>query len=150
MMKKIVTWVVVANGQYARILANEGAGKGLELVPGGELEGDDRQGRDIDADRPGRTFDSAGQGRHAKEPSSDPRQVLEEEFLRRVLEHVASAANRNAFDRLVLVAEPKALGFMRKHLTTPLKQKLLADMPKDLTKIATRDLAGPLGPVLRV
>ena len=149
-MKRIVTWVVIADGQRARILANEGPGKGLQLVPGGELEGDDRQGRDIQADRPGRTFDSAGQGRHAKEPHTDPRQVVEEAFLRRVLDHVAAAANRNAFERLVLVAEPRALGFLRKHLTTPLKQKLAADLPKDLTKVALADLGGHLEPVLRV
>jgi len=149
-MKKIVTWIVVADGQHARILVNEGPGKGLELVPGGELEGDDRQGRDIDADRPGRTFDSGGQGRHAKEPPTDPRQVVEEAFLRRILDHVGKAASRTAFERLVLVADPSSLGFMRKHLSTPLKHKLHGDLAKDLTKVPMHELGDHLGDVLPV
>lgn len=149
-MARTVTWIVVADGQRARILSNAGPGQGLEEVPGGEFEGDDRQGREIMADRPGRTFDSGGQGRHSKEPHTDPRQVVEEGFLRRVLDHLATAANRNAFDRLVLVAEPRALGFLRKHLATPLQQRLHADLDKDLTKIPTQDLPGHLDSLLRL
>ncbi|MEZ5668261.1 MAG: host attachment protein [Alphaproteobacteria bacterium] len=147
-MKKIVTWVVIADGQHARIVANDGPGKGLYQVPGGAMEGDARRGRDIVADRPGRSFDSAGQHRHGMEPSSDPRQLVEDAFLHGLLDRLSAAEAEGAFDRLVLVAEPKALGTLRKHMPQALSGRLSGDLAKDLTKTPLDQLGSHLDSIL--
>lgn len=134
-MKKIVTWVVIADGGHARVLANEGPGKGLHPVSGAHWDGDDRPTRDIMSDKQGRTFDSAGHGRHAMEPSSDPRQQVENAFLNEVVEYLAAGAAKGKFDRLVLVAEPHALGTLRKQLPETLQKRMHGDLDRDLTKV---------------
>jgi protein required for attachment to host cells len=83
-MRKTITWVVVADGARARLLVNEGPGKGLDELPDGEMAAEHAPSRDIQADRPGRTFDSAGEGRHAKEPPTDPHRDAKRRFAREV------------------------------------------------------------------
>ncbi len=67
-MKSTVTWILIADESRARLLANHGPRRGVEPVSEDLLEGRILPGREIMSDRPGRTFDSVGAGRHAKEP----------------------------------------------------------------------------------
>ena len=90
-MRKIVTWVVVADSGRAHILANDGPGRGLRPVPGETWDGTVPAGRELMADRPGRSLDSAGTGRHAMEPTSDPRKLEKEAFLAEVAAHLGTA-----------------------------------------------------------
>ena len=62
-MKKSVTWVVVADHQNARVFRNDGPNLGLVPVDGWSMEKPLKAGRDIMADRPGRSFDSHGVGK---------------------------------------------------------------------------------------
>ncbi len=149
-MKKIVTWIVIADGSRARIVANDGPGKGVRPVPGAEWEGDQRATREIMADREGRGFDGFSQTRHGMAPQSDPRQLVENAFLNRVVDYLVENDGKGRFDRLVLAAEPKALGTLRKALPATLQRKLHADLPKDLTKIRVDQLADHLGAILPV
>ncbi|MGF1627807.1 MAG: host attachment protein [Alphaproteobacteria bacterium] len=149
-MKKIVTWVVIADGGHARIVANDGPGKGLHDVPGAQWEGDQRQTGEIMADRQGRSFESVGEMRHGMEPQSDPRQLVEDAFLNGIVGYLAEHEQKGRYDRLVIAAEPRALGTLRRSLTPALQRRLHADLPKDLTKVRTDQLAGHLGAVMPV
>ena len=71
-MKSVKTWILIANGSRARIVINEGVGRGVTAVAGKFFNRESQKGGDIMADRPGRTFNSEGTGRHAMEYSSDP------------------------------------------------------------------------------
>ncbi len=56
-MKPIVTWIVVADGDQAKIFAHDGPGKGLQALPDLNLfEQDALQAREIMADKPGRSM----------------------------------------------------------------------------------------------
>ena len=147
-MKRIVTWVLVADGARARVLLNEGPGRGIERKIVREFAQETPAGRDIMADRAGRAFDSAGQGRHAMEPSTDPREVEQTKFLREVVDYVEKANNDHVFDRLVLVAPPSALGTLRANLSKPLAEKVTAELNKDLTQVPVHDMAKHLGAVM--
>ena len=70
MVRKTVTWIVIADGEKARIVANDGVGKGLSAVPGHALATTLHADREIYADRPGRVQESVGAARHAKPPAS--------------------------------------------------------------------------------
>ncbi len=149
-MKGTVTWVVVADGARARLFANNGPGKGLTAVPNGTFSGPNAAARDIGSDRPGRTFDSAGDGRHAKEPRSDPQRTEKRDFVHTVAQHLRHAHNRQAYDRLVLVAPPQALGDLRASLDNGVRAKISAELNKDLTHLKDHELAEPIGKVLAV
>jgi protein required for attachment to host cells len=149
-MKKIVTWIVIADGSHARVVANDGPGKGVHPVPGAQWEGDSRRTGEIMADREGRGHESVGSMRHGVEPHSDPRQLVEDAFLHRVVDYLAESETKGLYDRLVLAAEPRALGTLRRALTPSLQKRLHADLAKDLTKVRVDQLAGHLGSVLPV
>ncbi len=150
MVNKIVTWIVVADGARARVFVNDGIGKGLSERPDLALATDSRRNRDIQADRPGRTFDSAGEGRHAMEPRTDPHQHDEREFIRDVVDRLNGFAQRGAFERLVLVAAPRALGDMRQLMPKPLSARVVGTVAKDLTKAEPADIETHLEDIMAV
>lgn len=149
-MKKTVTWVVVADGARARLFVNHGPGKGLNALPNADFSGPNIPARDIGADRPGRTFDRSGDGRHAKEPRSDPQRVEKRDFLHFIAQHLRDAHNRQEYDRLVLVAPPQALGDLRACLDNGVRTKISGELNKDLTHLKDHELAKPIGRVLAV
>lgn len=148
-MRKTVTWIIIADGTRARILKNDGPGKGIDLVVD-DIAGENRPGRDIMADRPGRSFDRGGQGRHATEQRTDPRRIDKEAFARTVADMVADGCEKKAFDRLVLVAAPKVLGDLRALLPKQARNMVSGEVAKDLTNTPVHDLPDHLGKVLAV
>ena len=149
-MKPVITWVVVADGARAKVYLNDGPGKGLSEVPGAELAGAHAATRDINADRPGRTFDSTGAGRHAKEPPSDPHREAKRKFARQVADLLQDGLNRAVYDRVVLVAPPQALGDLRRQLCKGVKAKVSGELGKDLTHLPGHELPEHLATLLAV
>jgi protein required for attachment to host cells len=147
-MKPVRTWILIADGARARIVLNEGPGKGVVAVDGGLFEQDARATREIMSDRPGRTFDSAGAGRHAMELPTDPAREEKRHFAERLAEHLDGAVARNAFDRLIVVAAPSALGDLRAAVSDRVRGRILAELDKDLTKVPNDKLASHLGDVI--
>jgi len=147
-LKKTVTWIVVADHQRARVLMNGGPGRGLEPVAGMDFETHLKAGRDIAADRPGRSFESSGVSRHAVGPRTDPHRLEAERFVRRVAEALAAASKKGDYDRLVLIAPPRALGELRKLLPAAVKGKVIGEVDDDLTKAPTEALDRYVGKFL--
>lgn len=148
-MKAPRIMVVVADGASARLFRREAVNAPLMQVANGELSRDVKRSGEIDADRPGRTFDSAGQGRHAMEPHSDPARHAEEEFMREVVERMSSAARMDHFDRLIVVAPPRALGELRKLMNKQLQALVVREIAKDLTKLTPVELASHIDAALQ-
>lgn len=149
-MKKTVTWIIVADGGHARILANDGPGKGLHQIKGAHWDGDRQPSREIMADKPGSAFDSAGQGRHGVAPSADPREQVETAFLHQLVGYLSAHEASDAFDRLVLVAEPHALGILRKQLPGSLQQRIYGELDRDLTKVPVDKIGDHLRSIMMV
>lgn len=147
-MKKIVTWVLIADGHRARVLQNDGPGKGFFLPLKHECIGVNTPTRDMVSDRQGRSFDSKGQGRHAMEPQTDPHRYEKLRFAKQVSEELDSYQKKSAFDRLVIVAAPQTLGDLRNELSAALKAVILAEVPKDLTKTPLQEISVHLADVL--
>jgi protein required for attachment to host cells len=100
--------------------------------------------REINADRPGRAFDSRGAGRHAMEPPTDPHRKVKADFARDVagvLEHELSV---HRYEELVLVAAPQTLGDLRNSLPATVRKKVVAEIDKDLTQVPDHEIGGRL------
>ena len=150
-MKKTVTYILVADGARARLYANHGVGKGLQPVSGATHRADlHHHDRDILADRPGRTFNSVGQGRSAMEPQTEWHRFEKHKFAREMAKVLDAAAANKAFDRLILVAPPATLGDLRTELADATRKMVTAELPKDLTRHAEQELPQHLGTVLAV
>ena len=149
-MKPIRTWILLADGTRARVVCNAGPGKGVHSIQGMEFHGDNVRSGDIMADRPGRTFDSAGAHRHAMEPHSDPQREAKRSFAMDMIAEMHKQVQKNSFDRLILVAAPATLGDIRKILPKPLLAVLYAEIPKNLVQIPDNELGQHLSKVLPV
>ncbi|WP_224703025.1 host attachment protein [Devosia aquimaris] len=147
-MKKTITWILIADGAQARVLENTGPGKGLAQVKGLDWSIEPLQAQDIVTDRPGRSFSSAGPGRSAMEPKTDPVEHRETEFVKSVAATLDAKLQEGAFDRLVVVAAPIALGDLRKAMTPNVQKAVMAEINKDLTNLPTAQLPQHLEGVL--
>jgi protein required for attachment to host cells len=150
MPKPIVTWVLIADGFRARLFSNSGVGKGLEPALDQEFIGINIESSDIASDRPGRSFDSAGEGRHAMEPSTDPKRHAKQAFAHDIAGILEAARKNNSFDRLIVVAPPRALGDLRSEFSVELQRMVTAEMNKDLTQVSIHELPDHLGKVMAV
>ena len=141
-----VTWLVVADGGQARIFVSHGKKDGLTKLDDSvaDLEAGLPRGM---ADTRGRTFDSGGQGRHRLE-GADPRAHAKTRFLADLADRLNKGALADRYDRLVLIAPPKALGELRGHLHKQAQNRLAVEQPSDLVHLNERDLAGQLRDLL--
>lgn len=140
MIKPVITWIVVADGARARAFENRGPGKGLAPIDGFAFEQEHLRDQDIEADRPGRSFSSVGQGRSAIEPTTDPAAYREMGFAKRLARQLRQRFDQGGFDRLIIAADPTALGNLRSELDPELNKAIVAEVPRDLTKVPLADL----------
>ena len=149
-MKKTVTWVLIADGARATVLANDGPGRGLRPAPPGEIETELHPNREIVSDRPGRVYESATSARHAVTPRIDWHRVEKVEFAQRLAQILDQAAREGLFHRLVLVAPPRTLGDLRAALDEKTLKLVTAEIGKDLTNTPPAELPAHLGEALRL
>lgn len=133
-MKPIVTWVLVADGNQAKVFEHGGPGKGLISVEGLQFEQEPLKAQEINSDRPGRHA-GGGLGSRSGMEQSDPVQVREERFIKAVADQLEVMRQGGRFDRLIIAAAPAALGDIRPALSERVKQAIIAELPKDLTKV---------------
>ena len=149
-MKPITTWILIADGARARIVVNNGPGKGVRQLEGADFRTDHPPSGEMLTDRPGRTFDSAGSGRHAMEAHGDPHRAAKQSFAAMLAEFLDDQLHDKRFDRLVVVAPAQPLGDLRAAFSEQVRTLTTAELVKDLTHVTTGDLPEHLSEVLAV
>lgn len=148
-MKPVRTLVVLASEAEARLLVSDGPGRGLTELSGLRAEDfPDTQQEFTDA--PGRQSAAPGMGRHAYTSRETVEEARRATFAPLIIDAIAEAWRRGGYDRILLAASPKLLGELRKHMPADLSAALLADLPKDLVKVAARDLPAHFSDVARL
>ncbi len=141
-MKPTITWIVIADGDQAKVFEHEGPGKGLRPIKELQFEQERLKASEIMADKPGRAGAGTAPGsKAAMEYRSDPVHVRERRFVEKLAEVLNEKHEAGKFDRLVIAAAPTALGDIRPALSTQVRDKILAEMPKDLTNVPMPKLA---------
>ena len=109
-------WVVVADQSKARIFTvadPHGALLDVDALVHPEARVREQA---LTSDRPGRSFDSKGQGRHAMSSSVEPGEQETLQFAKLIADQVQAAYAEGSCNRLLLVAGPPMLGLLREHL----------------------------------
>lgn len=148
MMPPPTTWVLVADATRARLFAVDHDGRHLVRPPAWTGAAEAPPSRDLGSDRPGRTFESTGSLRHAKEPPTDPHRFAKTRFAREIAATLDDMRARDAFDRLVVVAPPQMLGDLRAAMGPPLAARVAVELDKDLAMLAPHALDAHLADVL--
>ena len=126
------TIVLVVDGSKRLLLKNIGDDVYPKLEVIAHQEINNPPNRDQLSDAPGLSFQSMGTGRNAYE-KSDPHQEKEDLFAIEAASVLAKAASEND-DKIIVVAPPRTLSVLRHHYDRATKNRLLAEIDKDLTK----------------
>jgi protein required for attachment to host cells len=143
------TWILVAHRGGARLFENAGPGTGMKLLediphPEGRLKSGE-----INADRPGRAFDTFSR-RHGMSQEHEAADQVSLMFAKHLCDKLEKARAENRFGKLVLVAEPRLLGELRAALNKPTAALVSATLDKDLIAIDNSDLPKHLAGVVQL
>ena len=133
-------WIVVADSARARIFSVDGATAPLApidhlLHPESRLHD-----RDLRSDRPGRSFDSEGEGRHSTGTPVSPKQQESLRFAKTVADHLEQGRLDGSYDHLNIVADPRFLGALRDAVSTEVEKLVSLELNKDLSKVADEEI----------
>jgi protein required for attachment to host cells len=124
--------ILVGDGQKALFLRNKGTPQRVDLVVEWILEQDNPATREQGTDRPGRSIASPGAARSAME-EVDWHHLVQERFANEIAEALYRHAHANRFDSLVIIAPAKILGNLRKAFHAEVVERIVAEIPKELT-----------------
>lgn len=126
-------WVVVADGEKALVLESVGAPKRpeLRLI---EREEADLEMPGAATEAPGRVYESFGGPRVSALEQPDYGRLAADRFAAELVTMLAAAARKGRFEQLVLAAPPQVLGALRDAMTADLRARVVAELPKTLTK----------------
>ena len=128
------TWIIVADSSRARIFSMEDVRSPLQEITDMLHPASRLREQDIGTDRQGRTFDSRGQGRHAKEGDVSIKKQEAINFSREIANYLDSGCNKNLFEKLIIIAPPEFLGLLRKDIGNTTKNRVSREIGKDLTQ----------------
>ena len=135
-MKPTKTWILIANEQNARIVENDGPGKGL-FQPAGHAR---KAAADTPyTDRPGRSFQSEGKSRSKIENHQNSK-VSPNGFAGELIEELRQNHDNGHYDRLIICATPKMLAQITVLLPDSLNTLVTGEIAKDLTHVPTDKL----------
>jgi protein required for attachment to host cells len=125
---QLETLILAADGGGARGFAERRRHGPLQELPRWSIEADaiERRGRG----RPGGSAAQPGGGRSSIHAASSA-DAAEARFLKQLAADVEHAAVTGEFERLVLMAPPKALGLLRRELGPQASRRLEASDPHD-------------------
>lgn len=132
-------WVVVADGERALFLKNEGDAKFPELKVQREMHKENPPTHEQGTDRPGRFNDGPSTHRSAVD-DTDWHRIAKERFADEIAERLYKLAHRGEFKKLVLIAPPLVLGEMRRKMHKEVSDKVAAELPKTLTNHTVHDI----------
>ena len=125
-------WVLIADGEKALFLRNEGDAKYPNLQVVRTVSEENPPTRKQGTDRPGRLNDASGEHRSAVE-DTDWHRIAKERFADEIAERLYRMAHRGDFDKIVLVAPPLVLGEMRRKLHKEVEERIVGEVSKTLT-----------------
>lgn len=125
-------WVLVADGEKALFLQNDGDTKYPNLTVVREMEEENPPTREQGSDRPGRFSDGPNVHRSAV-ADTDWHRIAKDRFADEIAKRLYKFAHRGDFKKIVLVAPPVVLGEMRKQFHKEVSDRIIAEVPKTLT-----------------
>ncbi|PHP68873.1 Host attachment protein [Zhengella mangrovi] len=124
--------VVVADGEKALFLFNDGDEEFPFLKLEREIQQDNPSTREQGTNRPGRLSDAGTHHRSAVE-DTDWHRLGKERFAKEIADRLYRMAHRGDIRQLAVIAAPMVLGEMRKEYHKEVRDKLIAEIDKDLT-----------------
>lgn len=131
--------ILVADGRKLLLLRNHGDDVYLDLRTEAHDERADAKNSDLRADAPGLGQQRFGYGRPAMD-EADRHQLAEDQWARDAADMLNRRALANDYDALAIVAPPRTLGELRKHLHKETEKRIIAIFNKAMTDRPLADI----------
>ena len=127
------TWILVADSSRAKVFEARGASRDVHEIeefihPEGRAHN-----RDLKTDGPGRYY---GKGEHTQGHTAttkvEPQEHEAELFAKKLTDHLDKARTTQRFESLHLIAPPKFLGLIRRHMGKETQNMVEATLAKDV------------------
>ncbi len=128
-------WVIAAESGRARILETHAPLGPLREIESLVHPAARNQERELISDKPGRSFDSRGEGRHAMEAKTDAKHQEAITFARQIADRLEQGRIAGEYDELVLVAAPAFLGLLRQNLTDATADLVSKSIDKNVVRL---------------
>ncbi len=135
--------VLVADGRKMLFLRNQGEGDHIELVTQTHHQRADRKDHELKSDGPGLTAQRGSYG-HPAVDETDFHQLDEDRYAADAADQLRLRALAGDFEALVIIAPPKTLGELRKHLHKEVERRVVMELPKEMTDRPLPDIAAML------
>ena len=133
-----VTWILVANASLAKLYANLGPNKGLQLVKELIHPESRQKNSELVSDRSGAM--NAGGGGGSMQPHTLPKQHEAKVFAQEIAQELYQGRTGNAFKRAIIVAPPAFMGMLNSVIDGPTAQLVSERFEKDYTKCTEPEL----------
>ena len=134
------TWILVADASSARNFTSDTHFKELYETQTLDHANSRLHDQDLTTDLPGRSFNSTGSMRHAMEQNTDPKKHEAMAFARELADHFEHLRTENAIDKIVIIASPNMLGYLRNELSKDTSKLVSNEIDKDLTQHSLEDI----------
>ncbi len=134
-----VTWIMVANASQAKLYANHGPKKGLQLVKELEHPESREKAANLVSDRVG---NFQGSGSYAQ--PTPPKEHEAERFAQEISRELEEGRVNNAYERLILISSAHFMGLLNNRLTGHVRNKVTQSIEKDYTRLPIKELSGHL------
>ena len=133
--------IIVADSARARLFDADPKTRTIAEI--GALVHPESREKDLDltTDKGGRTFDSAGEGRHAMSPHTSAHKLEADVFARELADHLHAARLAGEFKRVDVAAPPAFLGLLRKHLDDDVRDCIDKTLDKNLVHETPAEIA---------
>jgi protein required for attachment to host cells len=125
--------VFVGDGRKALLLRNDGDEKFPNLKTEQVFAEENPPTHEQGADKPGSTFARANTTRRSSVAQTDWHQIEEHRFVERVAAALEKIVRSRAVPALVIAAPPRTLADLRRAFHADVKQRIVAEVGKDLT-----------------
>jgi len=137
-------FVFVGDGHKALFLRNDGDGLYLNLKVEQVFTDDNPPTHEQGTDRPGRAFKSAATSRRSALEATDWHALEQHLFVRKVGEAMERLVRERNVKTLVIVAPPRTLADLRQELAADIRDRVVAEINKDLTRHPMDDIEAHL------
>jgi protein required for attachment to host cells len=120
--------VAVADGETVRLFHNTGVKPAVHLV-------------EITAGPPAPAHSSLGARHHTGSGNPDGRRLVEDDFAEATAAFLNKLSLDGTIEHLVVVADPRTLGEMRKHFHRDLRGKIIGELAKEFSRRPLEDIA---------
>lgn len=130
--------VLIADGEKALFLRNEGDARHPDLHVVRKKEQDNPPDREQSANRRGRMFD--GTGHKSAVDDTDWHELAKDRFAAELADILYERAHRGEFDELIVAAAPSTLGELRSNWHQEVERRIIAEIDKNLTNHQIADI----------